>query len=100
MESAFESHLHCPKSSEINDAYFHMDTSHAATATSQTASGASGGRPHRSRAQYPDRYLGRAVAAAATPQVQQEDRHDESARYEQQGALTVSGCIYEMVEAY
>ena len=31
-------HLHCPKSSEINDAYFHMDTSHAAAETFQTAS--------------------------------------------------------------
>jgi endonuclease/exonuclease/phosphatase (EEP) superfamily protein YafD len=38
MESAFEGHLHCHKSSEINDAYFHMDTSHAATETFQTAS--------------------------------------------------------------
>src|SRR4051812_4502196 len=38
MESAFEGHLHCPKSSKINDAYFHMDTSHAASGTFQTAS--------------------------------------------------------------
>jgi hypothetical protein len=38
MESAFEGHLHRPKSSEINDAYFHMDTSHAAPGTFQTAS--------------------------------------------------------------
>ena len=38
MESAFEGHLHCPKSSEINDAYLQMDTSHAATETFQTAS--------------------------------------------------------------
>src|SRR5512145_303852 len=38
MKSAFEGHLHCPKSSEIKDAYFHMDTSHVATETFQTAS--------------------------------------------------------------
>ena len=38
MESAFEGYLHCPKSSEINDAYLQMDTSHAATETFQTAS--------------------------------------------------------------
>src|SRR5882672_2518966 len=45
MESAFEGYLHFPKSSEINDAYFHMDTSHAATETFQTASKMSVYRP-------------------------------------------------------
>ena len=29
-------HLHCPKSSEINDAYFHMDTSHAEAVPAET----------------------------------------------------------------
>src|SRR6266571_4032178 len=38
MEGAFKGHLYCPKSSKINDAYFHADTSRAATETFQTGS--------------------------------------------------------------